>query len=65
MTPVWAADASGVVAELYDHRNETVFPTNFDGNEEGVNVVTAFPDVAKRLSAVVRKEFPSKARKAK
>jgi iduronate 2-sulfatase len=65
LTPVWAADASGVVAELYDHRNETVFPTNFDGNEEGVNVVTAFPDVAKRLSAVVRKEFPSKARKAK
>ena len=48
-----------VACELYDHRNETVFPTSFNGNEEGVNVVDRFPSVAKRLSAVVRRVFPS------
>ena len=60
LLPMWATNASDVVAELYDHRSETVFPTDFDGNQEGVNVVKVFPDEAEKLSALLREEFPSR-----
>lgn len=55
LLPVW----SNVTArELYDHRNETIYPTNFDdGENENVAGDAQFTTVIQTLSQVVRKQF--------
>lgn len=54
LSPVWT-DVAG--RELYDHRNQSSFPTDFDSPCETVNVAKANPDVVKQLSAIIRSAF--------
>ena len=54
LAPVW----SRVVAqELYDHRNETIYPTDLDATCETANVVAQYPSIARNLSSVLHAQF--------
>ena len=53
--PVW----SNVTAiELYDHRNERIYPTNFDlGEQENVAENQSFAAVVANLSTLLREQY--------
>jgi len=57
LKPNWTVPLAGV--ELYDHRNETVYPTDFDAGEN-VNVAAEVgnADVVHALSQLIRAQFP-------
>ena len=55
LRPVWDRVAA---RELYDHRNESTFPTDFDAGEtENVAARGEFAGEVAALSALVRRQF--------
>jgi iduronate 2-sulfatase len=57
LTPIWE---NVTARELYDHRGETTYPTNFDAGElENVVDRQEYAHVAANLSALVRGQFSS------
>ena len=56
LAPVWA---NVTARELYDHRNETTYPVNFDDPSENANVAGDLANAAviEQLSAVLRRAF--------
>ena len=60
LKPIWSPQWNKTVNELYDHRNERVYPIDFDDESEVVNVVKMNVRVAQNLSKVIRSHFPSK-----
>ena len=59
LVPIWSPTWDSVVNELYNHQNDTIFPINFDSDSETMNVVKLHDDVARKLSSLIRREFPT------
>lgn len=58
LSPIWN-NVSAV--ELYDHRDESLFPVNFDDPSENANVAgdAGYGDVIEELAALLAKQFGS------
>jgi hypothetical protein len=56
----WSAPPAA--RELYDHRNETAYPTDFDSDSETVNLAgdAAYAGVIAELSGLIRAQFMPK-----
>ena len=58
--PIFETVWNTTVNELYDHRNEAVYPVDFDSDRETINVAKAYPTIAQKLSKIIRKNFPTR-----
>jgi iduronate 2-sulfatase len=60
LMPIFETVWNTTVNELYDHRNEAVYPVDFDSDRETINVAKAYPTIAQKLSKIIRKNFPTR-----